>query len=465
MHDPTSGVMRRFYMRALGLRVALARIVAVSGLSIASSVVGFVLQILLAARYGAGLPIDSYLFAISVPLFIAALGAAALSYSVVPALVHAEVDRSMRAAFLQRLRTRVTVVALCFALVGIPAVWLQPLSLPAASALRTMPTLSFLIGMGWLIGGVQMLSALFTIELNAGRRPVTAACLALPPNIVAILIVLLGPATIATVAVGVCCGTTVSLMIGAFLTRAAFRCEAGYVAPAPSAMRLDRIVWTLVAMSCFSIYAVIDAFWGPRAGVGTLASLGYAQRLIVGIGSLVVAGPSAVLTPRFALQLRDGGRSAFLGEVTRTMVVIGAITGCAAILLMVVATPLIELAFGRGAFVESDILRVTQIFRAMLPGFCAMLVSVVLTRAIFCLKDIERMMAITSMVWAMVYFASCGLFLGWGGMGFGISYSLAWVAYLLIAIGVLHRYAPADADADADADAQGGDTIQGEHSR
>lgn len=455
MHDPTSGVMQRFYTRALGLRAALARIVAVSGLSVASSVVGFILQILLAARYGAGLPIDSYLFAISVPLFIAALGAAALSYSVVPALVQAEVDRPMRAALLQRLRTRVAVVALCFALAGIPAVWLQPLSLPGTSTLRDMPSLSFLIGMGWLIGGAQILAALFTIELNAGRRPITAACLALPPNIVAIPIVLLGPATIATVAVGVLCGTAVSLMIGAFLTRTAFRCEADYVAPAQPAMRLDRIVWTLLAMSCFSIYAIIDAFWGPRAGVGTLASLGYAQRLIVGIGSLVVAGPSAVLTPRFALQLRDGGRPAFLGEVNRTMIVIGVITGGAATLLMVVATPLIKLAFGRGAFVESDILRVAQIFRAMLPGFCAMLVSVVLTRAIFCLKDIERMMAFASMVWAMVYFACCGIFLAWGGIGFGVSYSLAWATYLLIAIGVLHRYAPADVGT------QGGDTTQG----
>lgn len=444
MSLPLTGAARRLLTRVLQLRVALAHILAVSGLSVASSAVGFVLQVILAARFGAGLSIDSYLFAISAPLFFAALGAAALSYSVVPALVQAETDPGARAALLRRLRLRVTIVALCFALVGIPALWLQRLSLPTTSALRDLPGLSFLIGTGWVIGGVQLLAALFTIELNATRRPIMAACLALPPNLVAIVVVLLGPSKITTVPLGVLGGTVASLVVGAFLTRAAFVPVAGYVTPPRPASNLGRVGWTLIAMSCFSAYAVSDAFWGPRAGVGTLASLGYAQRLIVGIGSLVVAGPSAVLTPRFATQLRDGGRTGFLGEVTRTMIVIGSITGCVAAVLMLIATPLIDLAFGRGAFVESDIVRVVQIFRAMLPGFCAMLVSVVLTRAIFCLKNVERMMAIASLAWTAIYFLCCGILLSLGGIGFGISYSLAWAAYLFIALWVLHRYAPPD---------------------
>lgn len=444
MLAPIYGMVRRFYTRALELRVALANILAVTGLSVAASCIGFILQILLAAHYGAGLPIDSYLFATSVPLFLAALGSAALSYSVVPALVEVELNTAARSTLLRHMRVRMMLIALCFVLVGVPALWFQRLSLPAASALRDAPMLSILIGLGWSIGGVQIFTALFSIELNAARRPITAACLALPPNLVAILAVLLGPHQIATVPVGVLCGTMVSLVAGVFLTRSAFGSKDVMVNPARPRVHLTRIGWTLLAMSCFSIYAVIDAFWGPRAGVGTLASLGYAQRLVVGIGSLVVAGPSAVLTPRFAMRLRDGGRSAFLGEVTRTMIVIGSITSCAAILLMLLSTPLIELAFGRGAFVQSDIIRVEHIFRAMLPGFCAMLVSVVLTRAIFCLKNVERAMAFASLVWATVYFFCCGIMLAWGGIGFGISYSLAWITYLMIAIGVLHRYAPPD---------------------
>ena len=437
---------RRVLARAWHFRLAFAHLLAVSGLSVASSAVGFVLQVILAARFGAGLPIDSYLFAISVPLFLAALGAAALSYSVVPALVQVETDPAARVALLRRLRTRVAIVALGFALAGIPALWLQRLSLPIASALRDMPALSFLISVAWVIGGVQLFAALFTIELNAARRPITAACLALPPNLFAVVIALLGPATISIVPLGVLGGTVASLVAGAFLTRQAFVPVAGHVAPPPPAIRLGRIGWTLLAMSCFSAYAVVDAFWGPRTSVGMLASLGYAQRMIVGIGSLVVAGPSAVLTPRFAMRLRDGGRADFLGEVTRTMVIIGAITGCAAAVLLLVAAPLIELSFGRGAFVEADIMRVTQIFRAMLPGFCAMLISVVLTRAIFCLQNVERMMALASLAWTATYFLCCGALLARGGIGFGISYSLAWVTYLLIAIWTLHRYAPPDAE-------------------
>lgn len=435
-------MIRRFYARALELRVALTSILVVTGLSVAASGIGFVLQILLAARYGAGLPIDSYLFSISVPLFLAALGSAALSYSLVPALVEVEVDHVARATLLRQLRARVGLIAVCFVAFGFPALWFQRLSLPDTSVLRDAPMLSSLIVLGWCIGGIQIFTSLFTIELNAARRPITAACLALPPNLIAILSVLIGPPRITTVPAGVLCGTILSLIAGVLLTRGAFSSKHGNTRPAVSAVRLAKIGWTLLAMSCFSIYAVVDAFWGPRAGVGTLASLGYAQRLIVGIGSLVVAGPSAVLTPRFAIRLRDGGRSAFLHEVARTMVLIGVITACAAAILMVLATPLIKIAFGRGAFLEADTIRVTQIFRAMLPGFCAMLISVVLTRAIFCLKSIERAMAFTSVIWAMVYFAGCGIMLSWGSVGFGISYSLSWISYLVIASFILYRYAP-----------------------
>jgi len=444
MPNPAIGMVRRYYTRALELRGALTNILAVTGLSVTASCIGFVLQILLAAHYGAGLPIDSYLFATSVPLFLAALGSAALSYSVVPALVEVELDAAARSTLLRHLRRRMVLIALVFVTVGIPALWLQPLSIPKNSALRDAPMLPILIGLGWSIGGVQIFTALFSIELNAARRPITAACLALPPNFVAILAVLLGPHQITTVPIGVLCGTLVSLVTGGGLTRRAFAGKDVKVHPARPKMHIIRIGWTLLAMSCFSIYSVIDAFWGPRAGVGTLASLGYAQRLVVGIGSLVVAGPSAVLTPRFAMRLRDGGRVAFLGEVRRTMLVIGVITSCAATLLMLLSSRLIEAAFGRGEFVKSDIIRVELIFRAMLPGFCAMLVSVVLTRAIFCLKDVERPMALASFSWAIVYFICCGAMLAWGGLGFGISYSLAWVIYLMIAIGVLHRYAPPD---------------------
>lgn len=421
-------------------RGALVGVAAVSGLSIAGSLVGFVFQVILAARFGAGAAIDGYLFAISAPAFLAGLGAAALSYMAVPALVAMERDAGARAALLRALLRRVALVSVAFLAVGVPAAVVQPLLLPASARLAQLPELRLMVPLGWAIGGAQLLAALFTVELNAARRPITAALLSLPPNLGAIAVVLLAPRTILAAPAGVLFGSLVALALGIGLTRPSFRRQGGAGDGATQRIAAGRVGWTLLAMSCFSAYAVIDAFWAPRAGAGTLAGLGYAQRLVIGIGALILAGPSAILTPRFAARLRDEGARAFLREVARTVVLVAGAALAAAVILAVAAGPMIEAVFRRGAFGAGDVARVTAIFRSMLPGFAAMLVSVVLTRAIYCLAGVERTMAVVGVAWSVIYFAGCGLLMAAGGVGFGISYSAAWFLYLAIALAVVRHY-------------------------
>lgn len=427
----------------LRARIVLWRMALVSGLSVGASALGFVFQIVLAAHFGAGTAIDSYLFTISAPMFLAGLGAAALSYAGVPALVHADHDPILRTSLLRVLRRRVVIVAVIVAMLGLPAMTVQRLLLPQNADLRLSTLLPWMLVLGWATGGVQLFTALFTVELNAARRPVTAALLVLPPNIGAIAIVALNPDTILSASVGVLLGSLAAALLGTVLTRPAFRIPPGEVRTIGSQTGIEpgRMGLTIVGMSCFSAYAVIDAFWAPRGGSGLLASLGYAQRLVVGIGSLLLVGPSAVLTPRFAVRLRDGGGAMFLREVRGAVLIVGTVAVTCATLLAIVAEPLIGAAFGRGAFDARDIERVATVVRFMMPGFAAMLVSVVLTRAIYCLTGVERPMAIIGLGWSGIYFIACGLLLPLGGSGFGIGYSAAWLIYMLIATFILRRYA------------------------
>lgn len=437
-------------MRAAELmhvRQTVVGVAAVSGLSIAASAIGFMFQVVLAAHFGAGSVIDGYLFAISAPTFLAAIGATALSYTAMPMLVDAEQHPGKRAALLRALLKRMGLVSVGFAAIGGPAIVIQRLLLPSSADLRLVAALPMMIALGWAIGGAQLFSALFTVELNAARRPIVAALLSLPTNLGAIMVVLLAPHTILAAPAGVLAGSLATVIFGIVLTWRSFLKPAPHEMAATSRIGVragvGRVGWTLLAMSCFSAYGVIDAFWAPRAGVGTLASLGYAQRLIVGIGSLIIAGPSAILTPRFAARLRDGGEAPFLREVALTVFVVAG-SGCvAAALLALFAGQLIGLAFARGAFDAADITRVSVVFRSMLPGFCAMLISVVLTRAIYCLKSIERPMAMAGLGWSATYFIACGTLLPLGGIGFGISYSLAWFGYMIVTILILRRYANA----------------------
>lgn len=430
-------------MRFLKARPTAIGLAAVSVLSVMSSLVGFAFQVVLAARFGAGAALDSYLFSISVPTFLSGLGSAALSYLLVPALVRVETAPTHHSALLRALRWRIGSIALTFFAMGIPAVLLQPLTLPEASELREMTELVPMIALGWAIGATQLFSALFVVELNARRQPLRAACLSLPQNFFAILFVLITPGSILAAPVGVLFGSIVAAALGLALTRVSFanvsRDRNGDVLR--GVFDLGKVGPVVLAMSCFSAYAVVDAFWAPRTSVGVLAMLGYAQRLVIGIGSLIIAGPSAILVPRFAANLRDQGETAFLNEVHRTCLLIAAVAIVAGGTLAFTAKMVVGIAFGRGEFNSQYVMWVAGTLRAMMPGFCAMLISLVLTRAIFCLEGVGRSMAFAGVMWTAVYFVSCGLLLPLGSIGFGIGYSIAWLTYLVIATLILRRYA------------------------
>lgn len=419
--------------------ISAAGYVVVPALTIVASAFGFVLQLLLASAFGTGPTVDSYLFAMSVPTFLAALASSALSYTATPALVSAENDRLARGELLGALGRKVLAAAAVFALIGWPASIVQPLLLPTGHDFSDS-ALGQMIIIGWCVGGAQLLSALLVIELNALRRPILAACLALPPNVGAIALVLIMKGSIQSVPLGVLVGTVCAILIGLALTRARI-IEA--MARRPRAIqKVDaaRLAATLVAMSCFSAYAIVDAFWAPRIGSGVLSSLGYAQRLVIGIGGLLVAGPSAILVPKFAVRLRDFGFSSFAREVTRVVAIVGGGALLFAALIGFNAEGLVSLVFGRGEFAANDVEQVAAVLRAMMPGFCAMLMSVVMTRAVFCLEGAERSAAVAGALWVTVYAVLCGILLGWGAVGFGVSYSVAWTVHLGASIAIVRRY-------------------------
>src|SRR3970282_2291898 len=68
---------------------------------------------------------------------------------------------------------------------------------------------------------------------------------------------------------------------------------------------LFRAPLVILAMFCFTVYQAIDAYWAPQIGPGNLAYLGYSQRILVVIGSIVIAGPAAVILPRLAEAYAD----------------------------------------------------------------------------------------------------------------------------------------------------------------
>lgn len=405
----------------------------VTALSLLASFLGLVVQLLMAQRYGAGLEVDTYLYALSSPTFLAGMIASMLSYTVVPRMAQncGQADKQNRLIVsLLALSTCVTVtLVLASPLLQV----LQKQILPVNSTILQQPALPQLLLLGWGIAGVQVLLAALCSILTGLKQAFTATMLNLGPYLGMLGFMLVAKDKgIEQMAYGLLSGTFASFVMALFLLRARIFGHWRQAAWAEIRTIVLRSPYTIIAMSCFSAYAVVDSYWAPRAGEGVLASLGYSQRIIIALGTLAVIGPSAILVPNFSEIVAKGSRVEFVNMFKKTIATTIAI-GCAlALALYGGAESLIQLLFMRGAFAQHDAARLVAVLQYCLPGMVCMIVSVICLRVLFCLEEMEKIAAILGFFWVAAYFGLSSLLLPWNGKGLAVAYSLTWGIYLIL---------------------------------
>ncbi|MCY1164803.1 murein biosynthesis integral membrane protein [compost metagenome] len=405
------------------------RLLMITGCGVGGSLVNFAAQAIIASRFGAGQNVDTYVFSLGLPTFLAGLLATCVSYIAVPEIARVADDPERERQVSGRFLGGILLLAVAMALGAVPALFLQPtLLLPPGSTIRDQPLLPLLITLAWTTGGVQIVNALLIARLNAVGRQITAAMLSLPPGIVSILVLLTVPVrAISIVAVGVLVGTMVVTLIGWGVQRGHFAWHRGSQPGGAATVAIRSSAWlSVVALTCFSSYAVIDSFWAPRTGQGALASLGYAQRILIGAGNLVILGPSAIAVPMLARIAAHGDVAQFRRTLALIVLGIGSGAGLIALGIFGFSGKIVSLLFQRGAFDADAARQVASALAHLAPGMAAMLIGVMLMRAIFCIPDSFRHAAALGLGWSVLYFALSGLFARRGVTGIADAYSLAW---------------------------------------
>jgi len=404
-------------------------------IALSASVLGFVVQVLLARQYGVSVDVDAYLFALSVPTFIAGLVSAMMSYELVPRLVACETDQAFQSRYITTLVIGVAGLSMLLGLAGSFLGFIQRQMLPIDSPIRFYENLTHLMLLGWAICAFQVLQGCLTAILNAHRRYLAGALLALLPYLGMIFLLLtLGDVVgIVALPLGMLTGTIFATLSGVF-----------YIRRDLFSMKFKDLLWrnirqlacsspyAALAMTCFSSYAVVDAYWASKAGPGTLATLGYAIRLVIAFGNLAVAGPSAVLVPRFAELVRDKNFSGFRSSLLRALIVVGGISTAVAIAMGVLAREFVELLFARGSFGLEEVESVAQTLRFMLPGMVGMLMSVIALRAMFCLDGAAKIAGILGIGWTLTYFITSMFTYRFGSPGLASGFSFVWILYFFI---------------------------------
>lgn len=403
-------------------------------IALSASVLGFVVQLLLARRFGVSVDVDAYLFALSVPTFIAGLVSAMMSYELVPRLVAYEIDQAHQKRFITSLVIGVAGLSLLLGIAGSIFGLLQLQMLPIDSPIRLYENLPHLILLGWAICVFQVLQGCLTAILNAHRRYLDGALLALLPyfGMIFLLITLEGVVGIRALPLGMLTGTIFAALSGFFLIRRHLL-----------SLKFQDMLWgdirqlaysspyTALSLTCFSSYAVVDAFWATQAAPGTLAILGYAQRLVIGLGNLAVAGPSATVVPHLAQLISNNNFKDLRHFLLRAFLFVGVIALTVALMMAVFSNQLVQLLFASGAFGPNEVEDVAKTILFMSPGMVAMLMSVISLRVLFCLEAGSRVAAILGFLWTVGYFSISSLLHQYGAYGIAIGYSAVWILFFI----------------------------------
>lgn len=367
----------------------------VGGLTALSRLAGFARDLLIAAALGAGPVADAFFVSLKLANFLRRLFAeGAFSAAFVPLFTR------LRAA-------EGAATAMRFAGEALSVLALALLAVVFLGELL-MPWLVRIIAAGFAPGSLQFtlsvelgrmtfpyllfisLAALFTGLLHAGSRFAAAAFAPILLNAILIAALLVtraeGQSAARVLAWGVALSGLAQL---GWVALAAAR--AGLV-PRPMPPRMSpamRRLLTLIGPGVLGIGVVqvnllVSSWFATHLPAGTLAYLFYADRLVqLPLGIVGVALGTALL-PALSLAMRDGAARAVLNRAVDTalLLVLPAAVG-----LGVLAQPIIQVLFERGAFTPAATLATGQVLACLALGLPAQVLSKVLAPGFYARED------------------------------------------------------------------------------
>lgn len=399
--------------------------------------VSFLNQVVVARNFGASTQMDAYLLAISLPLTISALLVGVLGYQLVPTLQHTTTSTGSCAAL---------VSSLAWGLGGAGIIIALGCGFAAPTLLRGLnPTISEeqvrlavpIARLAWLSLPLAVVSAVYSAALQVRERFFSSTIFQSAPVLGSLLFCVLGANYfgVSSLVLGLLAGHVVlnlGLKIALGSSPIAARDWQGL------RLMLKHTPYSFAALAIFIIYPVVDAFWGSKIGPSAISYLGYAQRLIVGLSTIIVTAVTTVIFPRLAKLAAEGEHKALLENLAVSIRYMAVCMVPVAAVLSVLRLPVLQILFQRGAFSLTDAQNLAQLFPWMLAGMVAMSSAALVFKALFSLKA-TRAAGVISLVGTAAYFGLSGIMhQRLGVVGIGVAYAASW--WLVLVLGLVQLY-------------------------
>ena len=328
---------------------------------------------------------DVYLLALSAPMFISAIIASAYAYGVVPQLVGIK-NENDRVSLNQGLIILSLMISSFFVLL-LFFVKFQ-VQLYNKSNINIIEEHYILFKLAWLLGACQIMLTTFGTILTAEKRYLSAVVLQISPQLGLLTVLLyynekqqIVYALIGSLS-GYVFGLCISLLGGGKYFINIKNIKMNVLLPIIKKVS-SKAIFGAIASSVFGVYVIIDATMAPFEGSGILASLTYAQKIVIGFGNIAVMGVFTVAAPQFKEILVNKGPIHFAAHARKLVVHTLSFSLLIGISLYFFTNVLLEFCFKSETFSDEDVSSVTLLVRFMLPGMVAMLISAVLFKALF----------------------------------------------------------------------------------
>ena len=376
----------------------------VMGATLASTILGFVREVVYAKFYGTSWELDAFLAASVVPVILFGVFNGALVTALVPLFTdYVNTEREDEASNLASTVIVVLVVALgaCAALGAWLAPWYVPhIYVPRPGHLSAAHVHTAVSMTRWLMPTVVATSLAGVIGslLNAYHRFGAAALQGFVANLCIIVFVWFAQPKYGAQALvfGALAGAFVSLLVllPTFLALRRFRfaLELRH----PGLVRLMHVLAPIaIGSAAGQIALFFDRYFASGMPEGTIAGMNFAVKVVGFPQQLFVTAIATVIFPLFASQFAHKNRPAMRRSVATGLQMVIFLTLPSAWGLCMLAGPIVQTLFERGAFTGEATVLCAQLLPYAAVGLVALAANVVLTRCLYASGAVRVAIAIS----------------------------------------------------------------------
>lgn len=377
-------------------RVARSTVV-VMGATLGSTVLGFVREVVNARYFGASGDLDAFLAAAVVPTILFGVFSGALVSALVPIFSdYLATDREDDAWRLAS--TLLITLAVGLTLAASLGALFAPAYIPLIARFHGKQLAEAIVMTRWLMPTIvaTSLAGIVAALLNSYHRFSAAALQGLVANVFTIVVVVLafrshgiGALVLGTIA-GVFMTLLVQLPSFAALRRFRFVVDWRHA----GIRRLLGVLGPIaIGSAAGQIALFFDRYFASGLSVGSIAGMNYAVKLVGFPQQIFVTAIATVIFPVFASQFAARHRAAMRRSAAVGIKMVVFLTMPAAFGLCMLAGPIVQTLFERGAFTPEDTVLCASLLPYAAVGLVALAANVVMTRCLFASGQVKSTIA------------------------------------------------------------------------